>query len=254
MTKLSDKTNIRLRAIVSLVKQYWQDPDFKKEFDQVCQHYEPLIKGFTAEFLLTHKNAVALPSADVEKIIDTLRNECTSILGSDTLSDNEALQTLLSSCFSEMKKIAYKWKFKIPEVGLLLFLAKVTDVATTGGVKMVLGPDFHPTISVEIPPLEFGKIQPWTFFAMSQTDILSTLGKKLSDYAHLLQEAGLKKYPYKLDKHAYWWFQAIVQDKTWEELADEEAQYDEDGGPHKENIKKAVILFSSLVGIKTSSS
>jgi hypothetical protein len=65
----------------------------------------------------------------------------------------------------------------------------------------------------------------------------------------MLKEVGLVKYPYKLEKHAYWWFQATVKSKTWNELANEEAQYDERGGAHPENIKKAVKGFSSLIGI-----
>ena len=254
MAKRSDKINIEIRAIVTLIRYYRQDPGFEKEFDEVCQPYEPLLKGVTADYRHKHKKAVALPSADAEKIIDTLRNEYTSGLGSDILSDNEAVHKLFSACLSKMKKIAYKWKLKIPDAGLFLFFSKVTDVAGTAGVKMVLGPDFHSFISVEIPPLELGKIQPWAFSDMSQTDIRSQIGKKVSNYVHLLQKAGLKKFPYKLDKHAYWWFQATVKGKTWEELADEEAQHDEQGGPHEENIKKAVIHFSSLVGIETSSS
>ena len=102
-----------------------------------------------------------------------------------------------------------------------------------------------------VPPLEI-KISAWAIILFGRQVVQAEVKEKLQAYEDKIKGKGLHEYPSGLKKAAYWWFQYNIKGKRWVDLANEEAQDDPEGGPHPENIRKAVSRFSKLIGIQAS--
>ena len=240
MPKLSDTLNDRVRGTVALVRLYREDPSFEKELNDVCQPYHSLFQQFALEYLDSHRDAIDLQDDDYQALVSNLKEK----IGRKA-ADIAKIQT----CFHALDELACHWKLTAPMSGLVLLLSIVTDEIQFLGIKMWTTPSFHPHLSVDIPPLELGAVPAWLTTLMGKTELMGLIGAPISEYTDNLKKQGLKVRPSKLEKHAYWWFQHNVKKKDWKNLADEEAELDEEGGPYPENIQKAVTRFAKIIGI-----
>jgi len=78
------------------------------------------------------------------------------------------------------------------------------------------------------------------------TDLFARL---LTSFEQCLKASGMKEVPSALPLHASWWFDHYVRAMEFREIGDRIALSDPQGGPHVENIRKAVIRFSVLISI-----
>lgn len=240
MPRLSDALNNRVRGIIALVRLYREDPSFKKELNDVCQPYHSLFKQFALEFLDSHRDAIDLQDDDYQSLVSNFK---------ETIVGQAADVAQIKVCFHALDELACHWKFTVPMSGWYLFLSKVTDEIQFLGIKIRTTPSFHPHLSVDILPLELGAVPAWRMTEMSKTELMGFIGASISEYTDSLKKQGLKVRLSKLENHAYWWFQHNVNKKDWKTLADEEAELDEEGGPHPENIQKAVTQFAKIIDI-----
>jgi len=240
MPKLSDNLNDRVRGAIALVRLYREDPSFEKELNDVCKPYHSLFQQFALEFLDSHRDAIDLQDDDYQSLVSNLKEQ----IGGQAADVNK-----IQACFHVLDELAHHWKLTVPMSGLFLFLSRVTDEVQFLEIKMRTTPTFHPRLSVDISPLELGAVPAWLMTEMSKTELIGLIGVLISEYTDNLKKKGLKARPSKLEKHAYWWFQYKVKKKGWKTLADEEAELDEGGGPHPENIQKAVTRFAKIIGI-----
>jgi len=87
-------------------------------------------------------------------------------------------------------------------------------------------------------------------FTKGRQALLAQINKRLASFELILKEAGAKEPPSALGKHAKWWFEHYVHNRKFIDIANEIANYNSHGGPHEENIRKAVIKFSQLISIE----
>ena len=240
MPRLSDTLNDRVRGTIALVRLYREDPSFEKELNDVCQPYHSLFQQFALEYLDSHRDAIDLQDDDYQSLVGNLKEK---------IGGQVADIAQMQACFHALDELACHWKLAVPMSGLFLFLSRVTDEVQFLGVNIRITPSFHPHLSVDIPPLELGAVPAWLTTEMSKTELMGLIGASISEYTDKLKKQGLKTRPSKLEKHAYWWFQHNVKKKNWKDIADEEAQLDEEGGPYPENIQKAVTRFAKIIGI-----
>lgn len=81
---------------------------------------------------------------------------------------------------------------------------------------------------------------------------MKQIGRRLAIYEDELKEMGLRERPSALEKHAWWWFQRYVRNKTYDEIAQMEA-YTPAGSliSYRRNVGTAVRRFSRLAGISS---
>lgn len=162
----------------------------------------------------------------------------------------------LQPYFDGLSGLAYKWKLRAPWGDMALFWLDLIEVL---GAQWVFKEQDIPLENLDLlypwspplPPLEI-KIPAWAIILFGREPVQAEVTKKLRKYESEIKDKGLSEYPSGLKKAAYWWFQYNIKGKRWVDLANEEAQDDPEGGPHPENIRKAVSRFSKLIGIQTS--
>jgi len=240
MPKLSDALNDRVRGTIALVRLYREDLSFEKELNDACQLYHSLFQQFALEFLGSYRDAIDLQDDDYQSLVSNLEEK---------IGGRAADIAQIQACFHALDELACHWKLTVPMSGLFLLLSRVTDEIQCLGIKIRTTPSFHPHLSEDIPPLELGVVPAWLMTEMGKTELIGFIGASISKYIDSLKMQGLKERPSRLEKHAYWWFQHNVNKKDWNNLADEEAQLDEKGGPSPENIQKAVTRFAKIIGI-----
>lgn len=249
MPRLSDRPTNALLGTIALIHWYRQDPDFEGEFQRICQTYHSVVKQFAVDWLNDHRDAVLLAEKEYQVIISGLKKKI-----QEEQSQNHLKTNNFDACINELGRLARRWKLGLcaPLAGLLLFLSKFTDEIKSLNISFKIGPSFHPYLSIDAPSLELGIIAPWLLNIVSPTDISIKINVALSKYITNLKASGLTEYPSKLlSRHAYWWFQHNVKGKSWKDLANEEGQSDTEGGTWPENIRKAVLRFSALIGVPT---
>ena len=76
--------------------------------------------------------------------------------------------------------------------------------------------------------------------------ILKVIERKLASYETLLKERGLQELSSSLERHAKWWFEHYIKNKTYDDIADSERKV---GGGNSKYIGACVRRFSKLIGI-----
>lgn len=119
------------------------------------------------------------------------------------------------------------------------------DRTTDQGLLEMIGkyerdfPSFH--IEVNIGSL---------FVAGGKERLLTQIDKQLVKIQEDMKNAGAKKFPSAIVKHSRWWFDHYVLRKSYIDIANGIVDIDLNGGPHPENIRKAIISFSSTINIR----
>lgn len=161
--------------------------------------------------------------------------------------------TELHPYFDELVKLVEKWIFKAPwAVGALFVLDLIQSVAVAPSEEQGIPLEMFELMVPWPPPLPPLKIEvsAWTFFEHSRDEIVSEIADRLFDYEQTLREMGIKEFPSDLIRHAKWWFDYYVNNKSLGKISGEGFEtIKKDSNLDPKNIRKAIKEFSKLVEI-----
>jgi hypothetical protein len=253
MPKLSYPKITKGDAITALLKIYRKEPDFMTELEKIRQPYLAILSKFAKDAFAFFNDGAMSPAEYYQAVIDYNKGESQK----DPFPAKQfGYLSQLQPYFDGLSGLAYKWKLRAPWAVIVLFLFDLMDLLKAQGLPDEIDIPLESLESIypwapPVPPLEI-KIPAWAIILFGRQVVQAEVKEKLQEYEDKIKGKGLHEYPSGLKKVAYWWFQYNIKGKRWVDLANEEAQDDPEGGPHPENIRKAVSRFSKLIGIQTS--
>lgn len=257
MPKLSHPKIIEGQAAACLVRLYRNDTAFMKELKQLRQPYLPLLSEVAAAWLkFSRECAKVLSPPEFQKFYECyLRGDKQAVDLPAKLDayvkQAEQTEEKLEPYKRGLDKLAYQCKLRAPWAWRILLLYDLVEAA--GIPEEVTIPidllDFIYPFQPPMPPLEV-KVSSWALILYDKQEIVKQIGRRLAMYEDELKKMGLRERPSALEKHAWWWFQHYVHNKTYDEIAQMET-YTPDGSliSYRRNVGTAVRRFSRLVGI-----
>lgn len=221
-------------AIGVLFRVYFKNAKFRKELQELLDHYAPVCGQF------------------VHTTID--RREFNE-------NDIRRAREFLSS----LSNLLRKWKFKSRIAPLVLFqgilniyfeghgitfpklpFAEFKNMPAIKGVLTIEDLQYFPS-KVPVRNLKL-TVPALAMILLGRKEIEVEISKKLKEYEDKIKAAGLKEFPSGLTRHARWWYKHYVEGKTYDTIAQEEA-YSAGGSliSYAKNVGAAVRRFSSLI-------
>lgn len=274
MPRLLPADWIWMVAINCLLQLYEQEANFVQEWEDVRKPFIiPLIEQFAkvntineVEYLIRHNPPDDLISwvSDLQKLRNYLRGPQINIERAQSPLEiptnyNDLLERL-TPYVSSLSKLAYDWNLRAPWAGEELMWRDVQrvqqrtfDVAgittlnkfSDRQIQKLLG-DKGP-LSEHIRPIYPSTLS--LYLSGGRVGYLKMLNRRLKEFERKLKASGAKEPPSALDKHAEWWFDHYVHDTKFPEIANKTIGPNNETGRYPENIRKAVIKFSELLGI-----
>jgi len=273
MPRLLPADWIRIVAINRLLQLYEEEASFLQEWKDAKEPFIPLIEQFSkvstiieVEHLLTHSPPSDFIGwiSDLQKLRNYLRDLYSGMEQAQNSSEMHAsydnLLEKLTPYISSLNELAYKWNLRAPWAGEELMWRdiqriqqEIFDAAGITTLNKFSDRQIQKLLSdnslrsAYIEPLYPGILS--LYFSGGRVGYLNKLNDRLNEFEKELQASGAKEPPSALSKHAKWWFDHYVYNIKFPNIANKIAQIDKKGGPQVENIKKAVVKFSELLGI-----
>ena len=260
MPRLGHPKIIKGQAIACLLGFYRNEPAFMKELEQLRQPYLEILRRITVGWIIFWaKCAKVLSPRELQELFMNYLegNEQPTKLPralADHIGQIRKQEDELQAYKDNLASLALKWKFKASwAVDMLNFFDAVDilsefDMSTEVDIPFELL-DFLYPFPPPYPPFEI-KISSWAFVLHDKRQIMSQLNKRLTEYENKLKSEGLRERPSAMEKHANWWFEHYVHKKSYEALADMEAEgFSSTPVTYASTIGKAVRKFSKLIGI-----
>lgn len=265
MPRLSHPRLTKGEAITCLLDLYWAEPNFARELQQLRQPYSELLAELAraqVKFWLDCRQA--LPTEEYKRVLHDFYYEYTLKRGkvpklpsslSHQLEQIEERFQKLQPYLDGLAELAYKWKlrarwtiFALVWYDIIQIIPQAFELPKEIDIPLDAFDDWQPR-AVPAPPLVI-KVSSLAYVYLSREQIIERIAKQVREYEARIKDAGLREHPSALEKHTRWWFAHYVRGLTWSQIADEIAEVDAKGGPQPENIRKAVIQFSKLIGIR----
>lgn len=235
-----------------LINQYTNHPPFMKELNELKKPYIEAIQKYAED---TRRSFQKKPQSNTE-----FYQTMTKYLGgksrlSPFTAEQEKDINELKPYFDALFKLVEKWIFKAPWAVKVLFIVDVIQsVAVVPSEKQGI-----PLEKVELmvpwpPPMLPLKLEvsAWTFFGYTRDEIMCEIADRLFEYEEKLKEIGIKEFPSSLLRHARWWFEFYINDKSLVQISAQGINTAKGpANPYPKNIGKAIDKFSELVGIDT---
>jgi len=239
-----------------LIGLYMNHPVFAKELIEVKKPYIEAIRKYTKDTFTSFQEKPQSKAEYYQIMIKYLGGESrVSPFTTEQIKDINELKPY----FDALIKLVKKWIFKAPwAVSALFVIDMLQSVDVIQSVAVV--PSTEQCIPLEIfeqmvpwppplPPLKI-EVSAWTFFEYTRDDITCEIADRLFEYEEKLKEIGIKEFPSSLLRHARWWVEHYVKNKSLVQIS---AQGINTGkgpaNPYPKNIGKAIDKFSELVGI-----
>ncbi len=260
MPKLSHPKIMEGQAAACLVRLYRNDTAFMKELKQLRQPYLEIVEEVAKAWMIFWGKCaeVLTPNEFQEFSIGYLEgNEQFAKLPPEFtgyINQIRQKEDKLQPYADKLAELAPRWKLKAPWAVPMLIFFDMADILTESGVPAEVDIplelfDFLYPFLPPSPPLEI-KVPSWAFVFYDKRQIMSEIGRKLTGHGNKLKGEGLQERPSAMEKHAKWWFEHYVHNKTYDEIAQMET-YTPDGSliSYRRNVGTAVRRFSRLVGI-----
>jgi hypothetical protein len=260
MPRISHPKITKGQAIACLLHLYRNEPAFMKELKQLRQPYLEILKELAEAWIIFWaKCAWVLRPDEFQKFsMDYLEgNEQFAKLPPEfTGYINQVQQkgNKLQPYADKLAELAPKWKLKAPWAVPMLIFFDMADILREFGMPAEFdipleSLDFLYPFPPPSPALEI-KVSSWAFVFYDKRQIMSQIGRKLTEYGNKLKGEGLTERPSAMEKHARWWFDHYVHKKSFETLADMEVRGESSiAVVYASTIGKAVRKFSKLIGI-----
>lgn len=259
-------------AINSLLHLYEQETDFLLEWKEVRKPYIPRIEQFArlstisdVEYVLAHSppDDLIVWISDLKKLrnyLQSLQLDMEQIQNSSTISSSyDDLLEQLNPYLSSLKRLAFKWNLRASWAGEELMWRDIHRIQQ--GILDAAGVD----ILNEFSERQIQKLAPGSsllsayiepiypsllslFLSGGRIGYLTKLNERLKEFERELKDSGLKEPPSALDKHAEWWFEYYVHDRSYYEIA--KIYSNTKGNPEGAYIRKQIGKFSRLIDIK----
>lgn len=265
MSKLTISLRTKGKAIAALLKLYKAEPNFAQELEKLRIIYIPVLEKWLE---------IAVPSW-VKMIKALTRKEFSTIRDyffaeNQTISSNVAdkLRLLLTTPDSHLAvqlgeyekalaDLAYRWQLKASWAGYALILDHILDMTINmmpedfrnAEIPVEMLDPFLP--SAPLKPLKF-QVNAYELMFSGRQETQNKFAKALADYENKLKSLGWRELPSALERHAYWWFEHYIHQKTYDEIAQSEI-HTPDGSliSYARNVGTAVRNFARLIGIET---
>lgn len=273
MPRLVPPDWIEIVAINILLQLYETETGFVLEWEKVRYPFTSLIEQYGKTSCLIeieHILKKCPPSdliawvSDMQKLKNYLQGPLGSTDHSNDLSElrenYEDLQEQLIPYVQRLNNLAYNWNLRASWAGDKLMWRDVQriqqDVFNAAGVtilnnlsdrqiQILLGDES--SLSLDNGPIYASTSS--LYLAGGRIGYLSKLNRRLKEFEEKLKASGAKEPPSAIGKHAEWWFDHYVHNMKFSDIADKIAKIDTKGGHYPENIRKAVLKFSGLLGI-----
>jgi len=262
MPRLGHPKIVKGQAIACLVRLYRHEPAFIRELRQLRQAYLQILREIAKEWKTFWAKCpeVLLPHEFHEFLMDYANgNEQRTKLPSglaDYIDRIQQKQNELQPYADELAQLACKWKLRAPWAVPMLVWFDIAEILIESGMPTELNIpiellDFLHPFPPPLPPLEI-RVSSLAFVFYDRRQIMSQISDRLTKYEKQLKGEGLRERPSALEKHARWWFEHYVHNKTYNQLAEEYPEYPPQRANRQESIKRAVSNFSRRLGIRLS--
>lgn len=270
MPKLLPADWIRLVAINYLLRFYERENKFVQEWQEVRHPFVPLIEqmGRLSSLIDIEHLLLRNPPRDLIAWISDLqklRKYIQGILGTQDLSELEkrcrSLQDQLAPYVLRLNDLAGNWNLRASWAAEELLRRDVQrvedDTINAAGAARLL--ELSDQQIQRLPtPGEGGRLlsDSWPinilslYLAGGRRGLIDKFNERLIEFEGELKASGAKEPPSSLRTHAEWWFDHYVHNMGFPDIANKIAETDSEGGPHPQNIKKAVLNFSELADME----
>lgn len=232
-------------AIAALLKQYSKEPQFMKEWAAIREPYVHILARFAEDTLMFFKQGNITPAEYYQDLINYYKNE-----GKEDPfpADKFGYLSELQPYFDNLGELANKWKLKAPWAITTLFTSDLINLLKHSSLPNEIDIPIEDLELIypwetPLPPLKL-KVSAWAIILGGRQDVQNEINKKLWEYESEIKAKGIHEYPSALEKHAKWWFEHYVHNKTYPELEQKYPQVS------RESIKRVVWKFSKLLNIK----
>lgn len=265
---------IRQIAINYLLELYEKEDKFMREWEEMRLPFATMIEKIASVSCLIHVEHILrkCPPHDLISWVSDMQKLKRYIQGpsggAKYIQDLSELQEIYADLEEQLKpyvkrlnNLAYNWKLRALWASDELMFRDVQRVqeaimnaADVTVLNKLSNEQIHKLIDKEegllpsdIWPAYMNIVS--FYLAGGRGGYISEVNDRLGDFEGKLKASGAKEPPSALRKHAEWWFDHYVHDIEFPEIAERIAKIDDRGGPQAENIRKAVIRFSELLGI-----
>jgi len=257
MPKLTEPRILKGQAIACLLRLYRNDPDFMKELKRLRQPYLKGIKEVAKGWVIFGaKCAELLTPPEFQKFMMDymVGNEQFEKLPPELAGYINQVWNELQPYADKLARLASGWKLKASWAAPMLIFFDMADILREAGmpeevdIPLELFDSLYP-FPPPYPPLEI-RVSSWALILYDKQEIMKQIGRRLAIYEDKFKKTGLKERPSAMEKHAWWWFEHYVHNKSFETLADMEVS-GESAIPttYASTIGKAVRKFSRLIEI-----
>lgn len=269
MPRLLPNKWIKQTAIYYLLQLYEKEDSFVEEWEEVKRQFAPSIGQMgkvNALIDAEELSAVLAPSNLFASIsnLQKLRNYLQSLPGIIDLSELREsysnLQDRLAPYVLRLNELAYRWNLRASWAGDELMWIDVQNVGenifNAAGASALcklsalrtqrLFDQEEGSLPSVIWPINIFSL----YLAGGRRGFVKQFNKRLIDFEIKLKNSDVKEPPSALRKHAGWWFDHYVSNMKFSDIADRIASTNREGGPHPENIRKAILTFSKLADIE----
>ena len=264
MPKLAISQKTKGKAVAALLKLYKAEPDFARELEELRTVYTPVLEQWLK---IGVPKWMQMKKALTQKEFSITRNFF--LTANQTISDNLAakvepflsipdpqLAGQLETYEKALTDLAYRWRLKATWAGPVLLFDHILDATINAMPEDVRNAEIpvemlEPFLpSAPVPPLQF-EVNAYELMFSGRQEIRDKFVKALADYENKLKSSGWQELPSALERHAYWWFEHYVHQKTYDEIA--QLEIHTPGGSlisYARNVGTAVRNFARLIGIE----
>jgi hypothetical protein len=269
MPRLLPPEWIKLIARNYLLQLYEKEPGFVHEWNDEKRPFAPVIEhmGKASALIDAEELSTLLAPSDLFASISSLnklRDYLLSIPGDTDLCELRnsyvSMQDRLAPYILKLNDLAYRWSLRASWTGDELMWRDVQkvkenifDAAGVSALHKLSALQIQRLFDQEegILPSDIWPINVFSLYlAGGRRGFVKQFNKRLIEFEKTIKASSVKEPPSALRQHAGWWFDHYVYKMKFSDIADRIACTNREGGPHPENIRKAILTFSELADIK----